>query len=49
MEKEFKELFEKAYGEGSYNDDFLITADSAYSLAMAFLKHNQGSKGEEVK
>jgi len=29
MKKTFKEAFEESYGEGSFNDDFLVTATSA--------------------
>lgn len=30
--KTYKELFEDCYGEGSFNDDFLIDAKSAESI-----------------
>lgn len=35
---EFKELFERCYGQGSFNGEFEITAPSAFTLAKSYLK-----------
>jgi hypothetical protein len=32
----FKEIFEKTHGEGSFNDEFTITAPSAETLALKY-------------